>query len=119
MATTYYDAEDFLHINAGHFPLTVSVQPGDGQGGGYLIFNGSQLVGINNKAIIGSIEDTQEWLTVTATIKDKLGETNWTSITITLKANGQQIYTFGPYKREAEKHLDTVGYTIRIKMLRP
>lgn len=118
MATTYYDAEDFLDINAGLFPLTISVQLGDGQGGGYLIFNGSHLIGINNEAVIGTIEDIQEWLTVTATIKDKLEETNWTSITVTIKANNrQQPYSFGPYKREAEKHLDTVGYTIKIKML--
>ena len=118
MATSYYDAEDFFTINAEQFPLTISVQLGDGQGGGYLIFNGTDLVGINTEATIDTIEAISEWITVTATIKDKLEETNWTSITITLKANNKRkLQTFGPYKREVEKHLDTVGYTVKLKML--
>ena len=90
MATTYYDAEDFITVHAGLFPLTILAQTGDGQGGGYLIFNGSHLIGANDKAVIGSIKDIKEWLTITATIKDKLEETNWTSVSVTLQANGQQ-----------------------------
>lgn len=117
MATTYYEAEDFFKINATYFPLKITVHLGDGQGGGYLIFNGTNLVGINDAAVIDTIENISEWVTVAATIKDKLEETNWTSITITLTTNKQQIHTFGPYKREVEKHLDTVGYTVKIKML--
>jgi hypothetical protein len=114
MATTYFDAEDYCNVNNGSFPLKISVVTGNGHGGGYLIFNDSNLIGPNAAAEIKTIDKAGQWITVSVTIKDKLEQTNWTSLTIYV---GQ--HTFGPYKREVATHLDTVVYTIKIKIIKP
>jgi len=116
MATTYYDTQDLYHFSSNSFPLEISVTIGDGQGGGYLIFNGTSLIGPNKKGAISAKANIKEWITVTATVKDKLQETNWTSVTVHIKDKTNQT-SFGPYKREVENHLDTVCYTIKIKMI--
>lgn len=114
MATTYFDAEDYYKVTTESFPLKISVTTGNAQGGGYLIFNDTQLIGTNNHCEINTIEEAGQWITVSATIKDKLEETNWTSITIHVGES-----TFGPYRREVDAHLDTVIYTLKLKILKP
>ena len=113
MATTYFDAEDYCNINNASFPLTIAVKTGNGEGGGYLIFNDDKLIGPNTAAEIKTIEKAGQWITVSATIKDKLEQTNWTSVTVFV---GE--HTYGPYKREVATHLDTVVYTIKIKLIK-
>ena len=120
MATTYYDAEDCYTVTADSYPLEVDVRIGEGQGGGYLIFNGTKLIGANTKAALQSIDSSDLWLTVAATVKDKLKETNWTSVTVYLKdASKSKPVAFGPYKREVDTHLDTVSYTVKLKIIKP
>ena len=117
MATIYHDAEEIYSLKSELNSLTISVEIGDGQGGGYLIFNDTKLVGVNKPAEIYKGADCLDnWITVVAAIKDKLTQTNWTSISISFKEQGERLVTFGPYKREVEKHLDTVVYTIKIKV---
>lgn len=119
MATTTYEADEQFYAQDHCFPLTITVRIGDGQGGGYLIFNGTDLVGINDHAIITRSADAAEWITITATIKDKLEETNWTSVTVELQETNKPMPTiFGPYSRELSNHLDTIIYSIKIKMKR-
>lgn len=119
MATTKYEADEQFYAHQHCFPLKISVHIGDGQGGGFLIFNGTELIGVNAAANINSGQDASEWITITATIKDKLEETNWTSITVELKeANRPAPTIFGPYSRELSNHLDTIIYSIKIKMKR-
>lgn len=117
MATIYHDAQEKYTLKSAQNSLAITVQIGDGQGGGYFIFNDKELIGVNNKASIANGSDCiDKWITVVAAIKDKLTETNWTSVTINFQEGGKGTTTFGPYKREVEKHLDTVVYTIKIKV---
>ncbi|MFL9844393.1 hypothetical protein [Flavobacterium rhizosphaerae] len=117
MAIIYYDAEDFCNVSQASFPLTISVKIGDGQGGGYLIFNGIDLISTNAPGTIHSINEADQWVTVAVTVKDKLLETNWTSMTVYLQnANQEERIKFGPYKKEVPQHLDTVCYTLQLKL---
>ena len=76
------------------------------------------MIGVNKSATIRKGNDCiDQWITVVSAIKDKLEETNWTSVTIFFQEDGEPITAFGPYKREVAKHLDTVIYTIKIKVL--
>jgi hypothetical protein len=118
MATIYHDAEEIYTLKSGSNPLAISVKNGDGQGGGYFIFKDKKLIGVNKSAtIIKGSDCLNQWITVVSAIKDKLEETNWTSVTIFFQEEGEPVTTYGPYKREVAKHLDTVVYTIKIKVL--
>ena len=120
MATIYYEAEDCYSVTDASFPLKISVKIGDGQGGAYLIFNGAELIGANAPGMLKLMAATDEWITISATIKDKLDETNWTSISIFFDdPSKHDPVKFGPYKREVPTHLDTVVYTIRLKIIKP
>lgn len=117
MATTYFEAEDLFKLHSTSHALDLSVTIGDGQGGGYLIFRDTKLIASNKKITIKKLSDLQDkWLTFVVVIKDKLEETNWTSVSITIKETDKEAITFGPYKREVQNHLDTVCYSIKIKI---
>ncbi len=117
MATTYYEAEDVFTLQSTENSIELNVKTGDGQGGGYLIFKDTELIASNKKAVIKEVDDLLEkWLTFVVVIKDKLEETNWTSATVSIKEKGEDVVVFGPYKREVQNHLDTVCYSIKIKI---
>lgn len=117
MATTRYEADELLKVSTESFPLTVSVHIGNGQGGGYLIFKGTDLIGVNRKAVIANLDNVGEWVFITVTIKDKLEETNWTSVTVFVEEhNSRSAIKLGPYSKELENHLDTIIYAIKLKM---
>lgn len=117
MATIYHDAQDIYKLKSELNSLTISVESGEEEGAGYFIFNDAKLVGPNKPGQIYKGADcVDNWITVVAVIKDKLTETNWTSLSISFKEEGERQVTFGPYKREVEQHLDTVVYTIKIKV---
>lgn len=119
MATTRYEADELLQLSANSFPLTISVHIGNGQGGGYLIFKGTALIGVNHEAVIAQQNDVDEWIFITVTIKDKLEETNWTSVTVFIEEHNKPVpIKLGPYSRELENHLDTIIYAIKLKMQR-
>jgi hypothetical protein len=116
MATTYYDADDFYMLNSEVNELKLSVQLGEGMSGGYLIFHGDELMGANTEARISKREFVGTWITITIIIKDKPGNLSWASVMATLQEDSQIPKSFGPYRRKMEKHLDTVCYTIKIKI---
>ena len=117
MATIYHDAQEIYTLKSELNALTISVEIGDGQSGGYLIFNDTNLVGINKPAEIYKGADCfGNWITIVTVIKDNLTETNWTSMSIFFKEQGEKMAALGPYNREAEKQFDTIIYTIKIKV---
>lgn len=117
MATTYYEAEDVFIVKSKNNSLELNVKTGDGQGGGYLIFKDTELIGSNKKITLKNVDELiDKWLTFVVVIKDKMDETNWTSVTVTIQEEASQLIPFGPYKREVQKHLDTVCYSIKIKI---
>ncbi len=117
MATTYYEAEDVFVLKSKNNSLELNVKTGDGQGGGYLIFKDTELIGSNKKITLKNLDDLiNKWLTFVVVIKDKMEETNWTSVTVIIQEQGSELAMFGPYKREVQNHLDTVCYSIKIKI---
>ena len=117
MATIYHDAQEIYTLKSELNGLTISVEIGDGQSGGYFIFNDTKLVSSNNPADIYKGADCfGNWITVVTAIKGKLTETNWTSISIIFKEQGEKMVVLGPYNREVDRNLDTIVYTIKIKV---
>lgn len=112
--TTYVEIEDQYNPIAGNTPIEVSVQIGDGQQGAYLIFLDQVLKGTNQTAVIGSSADVAGKKTiVSATVTDMLEETNWTSVTITVK-QGTATKVYGPYSKQVAVNFDTVCYLVKI-----
>jgi hypothetical protein len=96
--------------------VKISVQIGDAndEGSGYHIFLGTKRITSNKEAKLGKASSLiGKTALISATIPDVLKETNWTSITITIH-EGTSEKILGTYKEQASKHLDTVGYTIKI-----
>ena len=117
MGTIYHDAQEIYTLKSELNALTISVEIGDKQIGGYFIFNDTNLVGANNSAEIYKGADCfGNWITVVTAIKGKLTETNWTSISIIFKEQGEKMVVLGPYNREVDRNLDTIVYTIKIKV---
>jgi hypothetical protein len=110
----------YVDLDADYTPKTedqdinIDVQIGDGQSGAYVIFLGQELKGTNKAANLGIKSNvTGKITTVAVTIIDKLKETNWTSMTVII-TEGKDQTSFGPYKKQAPEHLDTVIYTLKI-----
>jgi hypothetical protein len=60
---------------------------------GYFIFNDTKLVSTNIPSEIYKVADCfGNWITVVATIKDKLTETNCTSISIIFKEQAKKMW---------------------------
>jgi hypothetical protein len=94
--------------------ITVEVTIGDGQSGSYSIFLGKTLVSVNEPAHLGTRADIQGTrTTIAVVIVDELKETNWTSISARF-IEGGEVAEFGPYKTQAENHLDTIIYTLKV-----
>jgi hypothetical protein len=95
-------------------PLVLDVVIGDGQTSSWSVFVDNTPVGGSKPTTIGnggSLFD--KTTTVTATVRDTLHETNWTSITISITESGVTT-EFGPYKREVPADKDTCVYTVLI-----
>lgn len=115
MAIINVELEDKYYPKTATENITVSAAFGNGQpGGGYVIFLDQKLKGVNNVASMGNAAQvSNKWTIVSATIIDKLDETNWTSVTITF-TEGDSKTVYGPYSKQVPKHLDTVNYLIKI-----
>lgn len=115
MAVTYVDIQDRYFINSSNKDdVVINVTIGDGQTGGYVIFQDITLKSANRSANFKAANklDGVRCL-VSATIVDMLNQTNWTSVTVEVQ-NGGRVQTYGPYSKEAPAHLDTVCFTISI-----
>lgn len=94
--------------------IVVDVQTGDGQDSSFAIFLGTAFLEANAPANCGTKKDVDgKNIFISATIVDVLKETNWTSMTVSV-TEGASTTTFGPYKAQAENHLDTVIYTLKL-----
>jgi hypothetical protein len=95
--------------------IIVDVKIGDGQDGSYAIFLGTEFIESDAPANIGKKKDViGKKTTVSVTIVDQLEETNMTSMTVFVTEGNTKPKKFGPYKAEAETHLDTVIYTLKL-----
>lgn len=114
MAVKHIDLDDCYLPKTTDKDIFVDVQIGDGQEGAYSIFSGTKLVKSNGRGKLGKQKDIIGKNTIiTVTVVDELRETNWTSITVQV-FEGDDINTYGPYKAQAENHLDTVIYSLKL-----
>ncbi len=120
MAITYVDIQDRYFLPPDDTEeLQVTVIIGNGQTGGYVIFEDNKLKGANKAVTFkqaGKLVGKR--CLVAATIVDTLVQTNWTSVTIEV-VHGKNQHTYGPYSKEVPMHLDTVCYTIGIYFQTP
>lgn len=114
MAVKHIDLDDCYLPRTATKDVFLDVSIGDGQSGSYAIFLGNEFLITNGQANLGKKADLKgKKTTVSVTIIDELKETNWTSITVFVK-EGENTSKFGPYKAQAENHLDTVIYTLKL-----
>lgn len=114
MAVHHVDLDDCYQPKTADQDILVSVKIGDGQKGAYSIFLGRDLVTSNEEANLGKAADVgNKDILITVAIRDTLRQTNWTSMTVTVREGGDDS-RFGPYKMQAEKHLDTIIYTLKL-----
>lgn len=114
MAVKHVDLDDCYTPVTSDRDIIVSVKIGDGQRGSYSVFSGMKFVSANTPANLGKKSDVVgKNTTISVTIVDTLKETNWTSMTVFV-VEGDTETPFGPYKVRAEKHLDTVIYTLKL-----
>jgi len=114
MAVKHVDLADIYTPKTSTKNIIVDVQIGDGQSGAYTIFLGMKLLGANEPANLGKKANViGKKTTISVTIIDTLEETNWTSMTVFV-SEGDAITVYGPYKVEAEEHLDTIIYTLKL-----
>jgi hypothetical protein len=114
-------ATKLVELNETYLPKTndkdiiVDIKIGDGQEGSYSIFLGSEFIEANAPANLGKKKDIIGKTTIiSVTIVDQLQETNMTSITAFVTEGSGKAKKYGPYKAEAENHLDTVIYTLKL-----
>lgn len=114
MAVKHVDLDDCYIPKSSTHDIIVDVAIGDGQNGSYSIFLGRQLISANTSANIGKKANVAGKKTiVSVTIVDELKETNWTSITVYF-SEGPEKTQYGPYKTQAENHLDTIIYSLKL-----
>ena len=114
MAVKHVDLDDCYIPKTNDSEIIVRVELGDGQSGSYSIFLGKTLISANKKGRLGTKSniDTKNTI-VSAVVVDTLKETNWTSMTVFIDENGETSQ-FGPYRVQADKHLDTVIYSLKL-----
>lgn len=114
MAVKHVDLDDRYVPKTTDEDIIVDVKIGDGQEGSYAIFLGTDFIEANAPANLGKKADVSgKKTTVSVTIVDELKETNWTSMTVFV-TEGSHLTKFGPYSVQAENHLDTVIYTLKL-----
>jgi hypothetical protein len=115
MATKLVELNDTYSPKTSDKDIIVDVKIGDGQDGSYAIFLGSEFIEVNAPANIGKKKNILgKKTTISVTIVDQLEETNMTSMTVFITEGLAKAKKYGPYKAEAEAHLDTVIYTLKL-----
>lgn len=115
MAVKHVDLDDFYFPKTDDKDIIVNVEIGEGQEGSYAIFLGTDFIEANAPANLGKKADViTKKTTISVTIVDELEETNLTSITVLITEGPGRPTKFGPYKAQAENHLDTVIYTLKL-----
>lgn len=117
MATQYEEKKETFLLQSEESKITIKVKIGNGQGGGFFIFRESERIAVNKSATIEKGGDCiDQTISIVAVIKDKLLETNWTSILVTFKEDDNKSVSFGPYKKEVNNDYDTIIYIIKIQV---
>ena len=115
MAVKLVDLDDVYIPKTEDKDIIVDVTIGDGQDGSYAIFLGTDFIEANAPANLGKKANVVgKKTTVSVTIVDELQETNWTSMTVYVSEGPGKPAKFGPYKSQAENHLDTIIYTLKL-----
>jgi hypothetical protein len=115
MAVKHVDLDDCYIPKSNDKDIVIDVEIGDAQDGSYSIFLGTEFIGANAPAKLGKKADLMGKSTViSTTVVDVLQETNWTSMTVLVTEGSGRPTRFGPYKAQAENHLDTVIYTLKL-----
>lgn len=115
MAVKHVDLDDCYIPKTQEESITVSVSIGDGQSGAYTIFSGRNLVSANKPGNLGTKDQIGDKNTIiTVTVVDTLKETNWTSMTVFVEEGNDAPAKFGPYKVQAQHHLDTIIYSLKL-----
>ncbi|HUC82004.1 MAG TPA: hypothetical protein VMR70_13895 [Flavisolibacter sp.] len=115
MAVKHVDLDDCYVPKSSDKEIVVKVEIGDGQDGSYSVFLGTSFIVANAPARLGKKADIMGKSTiVSAIVVDVLQETNWTSMTVLVTEGSGKPTKFGPYKTQAETHLDTVIYTLKL-----
>lgn len=115
MAVKHVDLDDCYVPKSNDKEIVLDVEIGDGQDGSFAIFLGTSFLVANAPAKLGKKADVMGKSTIiSATVVDVLQETNWTSMTVLVTEGNGKPTRFGPYKAQAETHLDTVIYTLKL-----
>jgi hypothetical protein len=114
MAIAFLEIEDRYKLNGTEDTVSVSVTIGDAQTGAYLVFLDRKLKGANKTVSLGKASTLPgKRCIVSTTIVDERDETNWTSVTVTVK-EGNNTKVYGPYSKEVAAHLDSICYVITL-----
>ena len=117
MATQYEEKKETFLLQSDESKITIKVKIGNGQGGGFFIFREFERIAVNKSVTIEKGSDCiDQTFTIVAVIKDKLLETNRTSVLVTFKEDNNKSILFGPYTKEVINDFDTIIYTIKIKV---
>jgi hypothetical protein len=115
MAIKIVELNDIYQTKGSTNDIKVDVTIGDGQEGSFSVFFDSKYVTPNPMANIGKRADViGKETSIVVVIADELGQTNHTSMTVFVYEGNSSPTKFGPYSSEAENHLDTVIYNLKL-----
>ncbi|MEK6781713.1 MAG: hypothetical protein AABY93_08400 [Bacteroidota bacterium] len=116
MAISYVDLDDVYPI-ANNNNLNLEISVGDGQPNYSIsVFLDQERKGTSELIPLGTVDDVGgKKVMIVIVVQDRLTQTNWTSFTAKIKQGGAERI-FGPYKKQAENHLDTIIYTLKIEI---
>ncbi|MCW3093368.1 MAG: hypothetical protein JWP81_4437 [Ferruginibacter sp.] len=115
MAVKHVDLDDVYLPKTNNNDIIVDVTIGEGQNGAYVIFFETDFISANGPANIGKRANVVgKKTTISVVIVDELEETNLTSMTVMISEGDNNFTEIGPFKAQAENHLDTVIYTLKL-----
>jgi hypothetical protein len=117
MATTYYEADDFYQLKSQTNEIKIFVKFGETCCGGFLIFHDGRFIDANSGAKIACKDIVGTWITINVILKDDSKKFSWASVLINIQEDSSIPKMLGPYRRNIEKHIDTVCFMIKIKIV--
>jgi hypothetical protein len=117
MAITYYEADDFYQLKSITNEIKIFVTFGETCCGGFLIFHDGRFIGANSGVKIDCKEIIDTWITINVILKEDSNKFSWGSVLINIQEDSSIPKMLGPYRRNIEKHVDTVCFTIKIKIV--
>ncbi len=117
MAIKHIDLEDKYIPKTKDKDIIVEVLIGDAgdEVGSYSVFLGTDFISSDKPANLGKKENVKgKKTTIVVVVPDVLKQTNWTSMTVSIKEGKGKPTEFGPFRAEVEDHLDTAIYTLKL-----